>query len=32
VERQELTGADNQPIITISSNLWNFIFPFQPIK
>jgi hypothetical protein len=21
VERQELTGADNQPIITISSNL-----------
>lgn len=27
IERQEITGADNQPVITISANLWNFIFP-----
>jgi hypothetical protein len=32
VERQELTGADNQPIITISANLWNSSFLSQPNK
>ncbi len=32
IERQELTGADNQPIITISANLWNYTFPSAPTK